>query len=87
MSKQAILQNLSDSVTNCKRDLAISAANEALAKGVNPIDAINEGLVKGMSIGATTTPHTKCTFPRCWFRHPACTPDWTYSCLQSPKRI
>ncbi len=50
MSKQAILQNLSDSVTNCKRDLAISAANEALAKGVNPIDAINEGLVKGMSI-------------------------------------
>ncbi len=50
MSKQAILQNLSDSVTNCKRDLAISAANEALAKGVSPIDAINEGLVKGMSI-------------------------------------
>ena len=34
---------------NCKADLAKSAAEAALAEGVNPVEAINEGLVKGMA--------------------------------------
>ena len=35
---------------NCKADLAKSAAEAALAEGVNPVEAINEGLVKGMAV-------------------------------------
>lgn len=50
MTKEEILQRLSDSVTNCKKDDAKSAAEDALAAKINPIDAINEGLVKGMNV-------------------------------------
>lgn len=35
-------------MVNCKADLAKAAAEKALAEGINPVDAINEGLVKGM---------------------------------------
>lgn len=50
MSKQEIFDRLSDSVVNHKMDVAKSASQEALDKGLDPIEAINEGLVKGMGI-------------------------------------
>lgn len=50
MSKEEILNKLSDSVVNHKIDLAKSAAQEALDTGINPIDAINDGLVRGMNV-------------------------------------
>ena len=50
MSKEAILNKLSDAVVNGKPDLAKEGAKAALDAKVNPLDAINEGLVKGMSI-------------------------------------
>ena len=49
MSKEQILEDLASAVVNCKADLAKSAAEAALAEGVNPVEAINEGLVKGMA--------------------------------------
>lgn len=50
MSKEQILEDLANAVINCKADLAVSAANAALAEGVDPVEGINEGLVKGMSV-------------------------------------
>ncbi len=50
MSKEQILEDLANAVVNCKADIAKSAAEAALAEGVNPVEAINEGLVKGMSV-------------------------------------
>jgi methylmalonyl-CoA mutase cobalamin-binding domain/chain len=50
MSKEEILKKLSDSVINYKIEVAKSAATEALSTGMDPIEAINEGLVKGMSV-------------------------------------
>ena len=50
MSKEQILEDLANAVVNCKADLAKSAAEAALAEGVNPVEAINEGLVKGMAV-------------------------------------
>ena len=50
MSKEQILEDLASAVVNCKADLAKSAAEAALAEGVNPVEAINEGLVKGMAV-------------------------------------
>ncbi len=50
MSKEQILEDLANAVVNCKADMAKSAAEAALAEGVNPVEAINEGLVKGMSV-------------------------------------
>lgn len=50
MSKEQILEDLANSVVNCKADLAKSSAEKALAEGINPVEAINEGLVKGMSV-------------------------------------
>ena len=50
MSKEAILNKLSDAVVNGKPDLAKEGASEALAAKVEALDAINNGLVKGMSI-------------------------------------
>ena len=50
MSKEQILEDLANSVINCKADLAKSAATAALDEGVDPVEAINEGLVKGMSV-------------------------------------
>lgn len=50
MSKEKILNDLSDSVENYKIDLAKSAAQAALDAGIDPVVAINEGLVKGMGV-------------------------------------
>ncbi len=50
MSKEEIFEKLSQAVVNCKADQAKAAAEEALAEGVNPVEAINEGLVKGMNV-------------------------------------
>ncbi|HKL98644.1 MAG TPA: cobalamin-dependent protein [Mobilitalea sp.] len=50
MLKEEILNKLCDSVVNYKIALAKSAAQEALDNKINPIEAINGGLVKGMSI-------------------------------------
>lgn len=49
-TKTEVLEKLSNAILTYKRNDAIVAANEALEIGVNPIDAINDGLVKGMSI-------------------------------------
>jgi len=50
MSKEAILNKLSDAVVAGKPDLARQGAEEALASKMDPLEAINNGLVKGMSI-------------------------------------
>jgi len=50
LSKEAILNKLSDAVVNGKPDLAKEGANEALTSKIDALDAINNGLVKGMSI-------------------------------------
>lgn len=50
MSKEQILEDLSNAVINCKADLATNAAKAALDEGIDPVLAINEGLVKGMSV-------------------------------------
>ena len=50
MAKDAILNKLSEAVVTGKPDLAKAAANEAVAAKLNALEAINEGLVKGMSI-------------------------------------
>lgn len=50
MTKEEILNKLSESVINCKVDLAQSAAHEALKAKIDPVEAINQGLVKGMSV-------------------------------------
>ncbi len=50
MSKEQILDDLANAVVNCKADLAKSSAEAALAEGVDPVEAINEGLVRGMTV-------------------------------------
>ena len=50
MTKDTILARLADAVINGKPDLAKEGANEVLKNGVSPMLAINEGLVKGMSV-------------------------------------
>ena len=50
MSKEAIFNKLSDAVVSGKPDLAKQGAQEALAEKIDPLEAINNGLVKGMSI-------------------------------------
>ena len=42
MSKEQILEDLANSVINCKADLAKSAATAALDEGVDPVEAIHE---------------------------------------------
>jgi corrinoid protein of di/trimethylamine methyltransferase len=49
-TKEEVLEKLSNAVLTYKRNDAIAAANEAIEINVNPVDAINEGLVKGMNI-------------------------------------
>lgn len=49
MSKEQILEDLANSVVNHDAALAKKAAEEALGTGVDPVEAINEGLVKGMN--------------------------------------
>ena len=50
MSKEAILNKLSDAVVNGKPELAKEGAKEALDAKMDALAAINNGLVKGMSI-------------------------------------
>ena len=46
--KKAILNELEDSVKNLQQEAAIEAARKALAKGVSPVEAIENGLAKGI---------------------------------------
>ncbi len=50
MTKEDIFEELAQAVVNCKADLSKAAAEKALAEGVNPVEAINDGLVKGMNV-------------------------------------
>jgi len=50
LSKEAILNKLSDAVVGGKIEVAKEGAKEALAAKIDALDAINNGLVKGMSI-------------------------------------
>src|SRR4030065_32936 len=46
--KQAILNELENSVKNLEQEAAIEAEKKALAAGVSPVDAIENGLAKGL---------------------------------------
>ncbi|MHB8870744.1 MAG: corrinoid protein [Thermoleophilia bacterium] len=50
MSKEEILAKLATGVSELEPDMAAEAAREALAAGITPIEAIQEGLSKGMNI-------------------------------------
>ena len=50
MSKEDILNKLADAVLRGKMADAKAGAQEALDNGVPALEAINEGLVKGMGI-------------------------------------
>lgn len=50
--KEAILEKIKDSIISLNRDLTIKMIQEALEKGVEPLDIIERGLSLGMrSIG------------------------------------
>lgn len=49
-TKQEIFEKLASSVTNYKRADSIAAAQESLSMKIDPVESINEGLVKGMSV-------------------------------------
>jgi methanogenic corrinoid protein MtbC1 len=46
--KKAILSELENSVKNLQEEEAVEAAKKALAAGVDPVEAIEEGLAKGI---------------------------------------
>ncbi|MBJ6726232.1 corrinoid protein [Geomesophilobacter sediminis] len=47
--REEILQDLANGVLNLDEELAVSAAHEAIAVGLNAFDAISNGLVVGMN--------------------------------------
>jgi corrinoid protein of di/trimethylamine methyltransferase len=47
--REEILQDLADGVLNLDEELAVQAAHEAVAAGLNAFDAITNGLVVGMN--------------------------------------
>lgn len=49
-NKEEIIGKLADAVQRYNKKDAIAAAQEALDAGVDPLDAINEGLLKGVTI-------------------------------------
>lgn len=49
-NEQIILNRLRDAILNYDADAAVEAAKEALNKGIDPIKAIEEGLVRGLRI-------------------------------------
>lgn len=49
MGKTEILGKLKDSIEKLDRDVAVGAANEAVAAGVDPMEAIQDGLGRGMN--------------------------------------
>lgn len=48
-SREEILNDLADSVLNMNEDKAVETAKEAVAEGMDALDAINNGLVEGMN--------------------------------------
>lgn len=50
MEKDEIINGLTDSVVNGKKDKAIELSNEAIKMGIDPYIAIVDGLAKGMEI-------------------------------------
>ncbi len=46
--KEAILAELENGVKNLQQDVAVEAAKKALAAGVSPVEAIEDGLAKGI---------------------------------------
>lgn len=50
MTKEEILKELADVVANCNPKAAAGIAQKALDAGVDPVEAINQGLVVGMGI-------------------------------------
>lgn len=48
--KKEIVNKLKDSVTNCDVEGAVKTAEEALKAGVDPVEAIENGLAKGIRI-------------------------------------
>ena len=50
MSKEEILRELSQVVSGCRPDDAAGIARKALDAGIDPVEAINEGLVVGMGV-------------------------------------
>ncbi|MDO5861782.1 MAG: cobalamin-dependent protein [Thermoplasmata archaeon] len=49
MAKEQIFEDLANAVVNRDAGLAKNTAELALAEGVDPVEAINEGLVRGMN--------------------------------------
>lgn len=49
-SKEEILDKLSEAVITGNKDQAVEFSKKALDTGVNPLEAINQGLTKGMSV-------------------------------------
>ncbi|MGM9571565.1 MAG: B12-binding domain-containing protein [bacterium] len=50
MTKEEIYEKLKTSVTEMDEDMAVEAAKEALACGLNPLDCISTGLSAGMQV-------------------------------------
>ena len=48
-TREEILNNLADGVVHLDEGLALRTAREAIASGLDPYDAINSGLVIGMT--------------------------------------
>jgi corrinoid protein of di/trimethylamine methyltransferase len=48
-AREEILQDLADGVLNLNEELAVRSAHEAVAAGLDPYDAITNGLVAGMN--------------------------------------
>jgi len=46
--KEEILKNLATSIDKGNKNLSVESAKKALDVGIEPLDAINEGLIKGM---------------------------------------
>ncbi len=50
MSREEILSKLADAVSEMEPEIAVEAAHEALAAGISPTEAIQQGLSKGMDV-------------------------------------
>jgi trimethylamine corrinoid protein len=50
VAKEEILAKLKESITEMDLDMAVEAANEALAEGLDPLECIDQGLSAGMAI-------------------------------------
>jgi corrinoid protein of di/trimethylamine methyltransferase len=50
MQREEILSELEQGVINGNKDLSVGAANNVLNSGLEALDAINNGLIKGMTI-------------------------------------